>query len=105
KNRHHALNFEWNIILLGRVAPTFEIMLEAMEVLGRRSQTENEVPQPQEEVEFGLSNRKDWPMRSSTKSSRDPCRKGSDTSSMATRAPSRSITRSSGLASCNTSNV
>src|SRR5580704_899368 len=69
--------------------------LDARRISQEWVQTENEVPQPQEEVAFGLSKRKERPMRSSTKSRRDPRRKGSETSSIATRAPSRSITRSS----------
>ena len=59
-------------------------------------QIEKLVPQPQEAVALGLWILKDWPIRSSTKSISEPPRYSSDTGSISTRAPSRSITRSSG---------
>ena len=61
-------------------------------------QTEKLVPQPHALVAFGLWMRNEAPMTSSTKSISDPARKGTLASSMATVAPSRSITRSSAFA-------
>src|SRR5258708_40256019 len=61
----------------------------------RVRQTENDVPQPQEDVAFGLLTLKLAPMRSSAKSISAPFKKSSDTGSIKTVAPSRSRTRSS----------
>ena len=54
------------------------------------------MPQPQEEVALGLLTTKRAPMSSSEKSISASARKGSETGSMRTRAPSFSRTRSSG---------
>src|SRR5262245_21631567 len=59
-------------------------------------QIEKLVPQPQEAVALGLWTLKDWPIRSSTKSISEPPKYSSETGSISTRAPARSITRSSG---------
>src|SRR5262249_42953138 len=54
------------------------------------------VPQPHEAVALGLWTLKEEPIRSSTKSISEPARYCSETGSISTRAPARSITRSSG---------
>src|SRR6201996_7480247 len=63
------------------------------------------VPQPQEAVAFGLLTREDAPSRSSTKSTSEPARNGTEAGSISTTAASRSITRSSEALSWSTSNL
>src|SRR5581483_4214405 len=72
---------------------------------GARGQIEKLVPQPQDAVALGFFTLKDEPMRSSTKSISEPERYSSDTGSTSTRAPSRSITRSSGSEAGTRSNL
>ena len=49
------------------------------------------MPQPQDAVAFGLFTRNDAPIRSSTKSTSDPARNGTDAGSTSTTAASRAI--------------
>src|SRR5437868_13586290 len=72
---------------------------------GADCQTEKLVPQPQDAVAFGLTTRNDAPIRSSTKSTSDPARNGTDAGSTSTTALSRSITRSSSVLARSTSNL
>ncbi len=58
-------------------------------------QIEKLVPQPQDAVALGLTTRNDAPIRSSTKSTSDPARNGTEAGSTSTTALSRAITRSS----------
>src|SRR5689334_5267732 len=69
------------------------------------SQIEKLVPQPQEAVAFGLTTRNEAPIRSSTKSTSDPARNGTEAESTSTTAPSREITRSSSALAWSTSNL
>src|ERR1700754_2062956 len=69
------------------------------------SQMEKLVPQPQDAVAFGLFTRNDAPIRSSTKSTSEPARKGTDDESTSTTALSREITRSSSALVRSTSNL
>src|SRR3569623_1577807 len=62
-----------------------------------RCQIEKLVPQPHEAVAFGLLTRNDAPIRSSTKSSSEPARNGTEAESTNTTAPSRAITMSSSV--------
>src|SRR5262245_38811220 len=68
-------------------------------------QMEKLVPQPHEAVALGLWTLKEEPMRSSTKSISEPARYCSETGSTSTRAPARSITRSSGSEAGTRSNL
>src|SRR6516165_4378903 len=70
-----------------------------------RNQTEKLVPQPQDAVAFGLCTRNDAPIKSSTKSTSDPARNGTEAGSTSTTALSRSITRSSSALARSTSNL
>ena len=72
---------------------------------GRNRQIEKLVPQPQEAVAFGLTTRNEAPIRSSTKSTSEPARNGTEAGSTSTTAPSRAITRSSSAWACSTSNL
>src|SRR6516225_227659 len=63
------------------------------------------VPQPQEAVALGLCTLKEEPIRSSTKSISEPERYCSETGSTRTRAPARSIRRSSGSEARTRSNL
>src|SRR5581483_2809151 len=72
---------------------------------GAIGQIEKLVPQPQDAVAFGFLTLNEEPMRSSTKSISEPERYSSDTGSTSTRAPSRSITRSSGSEAGTRSNL
>src|SRR5260370_34640010 len=60
-----------------------------------RTQIEKLVPQPQDAVALGLTPRNEAPIRSSTKSTSDPARNGTEAGSTSTTAFSRDITRSS----------
>src|ERR1700761_5713944 len=79
----------------------FDSLPDRIDVPGRDAhallllQIEKLVPQPQEAVAFGLLTRKDAPIRSSTKSTSDPARNGTEAGSISTTAASRSMTRSS----------
>src|SRR6476469_3750437 len=68
-------------------------------------QIEKLVPQPQEAVALGLTTRNDAPIRSSTKSTSDPARNGTEAGSTSTTALSRAITRSSCACARSTSNL
>src|SRR6187431_3172491 len=70
-----------------------------------QSQIEKLVPQPHDAVAFGLTTRNDAPIRSSTKSTSEPARNGTEAGSTSTTAPSRAITRSSSALSWSTSNL
>ena len=59
------------------------------------SQIEKLVPQPQDAVALGLTTRNEAPIRSSTKSTSEPARNGTEAGSTSTTALSRAITRSS----------
>ena len=61
----------------------------------RRRQIEKLVPQPQDAVALGLLTRNEAPIRSSTKSTSEPARNGTEAGSTSTTASSRAITRSS----------
>ena len=63
--------------------------------IGGQRQIEKLVPQPQEAVALGLTTRNEAPIRSSTKSTSEPARNGTDAASTSTTARSRAITRSS----------
>jgi hypothetical protein len=63
------------------------------------------VPQPQEAVALGFTTRNEAPIRSSTKSTSDPARNGTEAESTSTTAPSREITRSSSALAWSTSNL
>src|SRR6185437_8090324 len=63
------------------------------------NQTEKLVPQPQDAVTLGFLILNWAPINSSTKSISLPCTNSSETGSTTTRAPSRSIRRSSGARS------
>src|SRR5882724_11388938 len=69
------------------------------------SQIEKLVPQPQDAVAFGLTTRNEAPIRSSTKSTSEPARNGTEAGSTSTTALSRSITRSSSAWVRSTSNL
>src|SRR5581483_9391327 len=58
-------------------------------------QIEKLVPQPQEAVAFGLLTRNEAPIRSSTKSTSEPLRNGTEAGSTSTITASRLITVSS----------
>jgi len=68
-------------------------------------QIEKLVPQPQDAVALGLTTRNDAPIRSSTKSTSDPARNGTEAGSTSTTALSRAITRSSSACARSTSNL
>src|SRR6478672_4993679 len=68
-------------------------------------QIEKLVPQPHDAVAFGLTTRNDAPIKSSTKSTSEPARNGTEAGSTSTTAPSRAITRSSSALSWSTSNL
>src|SRR5882757_7877470 len=68
-------------------------------------QIEKLVPQPHDAVAFGLTTRNEAPIRSSTKSTSEPARNGTEAGSTSTTAPSRAITRSSSAWACSTSNL
>src|SRR3984957_5838803 len=68
-------------------------------------QIEKLVPQPQEAVALGLLTRNEAPIRSSTKSTSEPARNGTDAGSTNTTALSREITRSSSARARSTSNL
>src|SRR5262245_59837712 len=68
-------------------------------------QMEKLVPQPQEAVALGFTTRNEAPIRSSTKSTSDPARNGTEAESTSTTAPSREITRSSSALAWSTSNL
>src|SRR6185295_6566591 len=70
-----------------------------------RSQIEKLVPQPHDAVAFGLTTRNEAPIRSSTKSTSEPARNGTEAGSTSTTAPSRAITRSSSARARSTSNL
>src|SRR5947209_14642138 len=70
-----------------------------------RLQIEKLVPQPQEAVALGLTTRKDAPIRSSTKSTSEPAKNGTEAGSTSTTASSRAITMSSSARSRSTSNL
>lgn len=69
------------------------------------AQIEKLVPQPQDAVALGLLTRNETPIRSSTKSTCDPARKGWEAESTSTTALSCSITRSSSVRSRSMSNL
>ncbi|MHC2536351.1 nitrogen-specific signal transduction histidine kinase [Bradyrhizobium diazoefficiens] len=69
------------------------------------AQIEKLVPQPQDAVALGLLTRNEAPIRSSTKSTCDPARKGWEAESTSTTALSCSITRSSSVRSRSMSNL
>src|SRR5437899_2823105 len=71
----------------------------------QNSQTEKLVPQPHDAVAFGLTTRNEAPIRSSTKSTSEPARNGTEAGSTSTTAPSREITRSSSALAWSTSNL
>src|SRR6185436_13579033 len=71
----------------------------------RSPQTEKLVPQPHDAVAFGLTTRNEAPIRSSTKSTSEPARNGTEAGSTSTTAPSRAITRSSSALAWSTSNL
>src|SRR6202012_651892 len=68
-------------------------------------QIEKLVPQPQEAVALGLTTRNEAPIKSSTKSTSDPARNGTEAESTSTTALSRAITRSSSACARSTSNL
>ncbi|CAL77806.1 hypothetical protein BRADO4054 [Bradyrhizobium sp. ORS 278] len=70
-----------------------------------RNQTEKLVPQPQEAVALGLLIRNEAPIRSSTKSTSEPARNGTEAGSTSTTALSRAITRSSSALARSMSNL
>src|SRR6202158_1155124 len=69
------------------------------------TQIEKLVPQPQDAVALGLTTRNDAPIRSSTKSTSDPARNGTEAGSTSTTAPSRAITKSSSACARSMSNL
>src|SRR6476660_4673939 len=71
----------------------------------RTPQIEKLVPQPHDAVAFGLTTRNEAPIRSSTKSTSEPARNGTEAGSTSTTAPSRAITRSSSACACSMSNL
>src|SRR3954471_1536981 len=68
-------------------------------------QIEKLVPHPHHAVAFGLTTRKEAPIRSSTKSTSEPARNGTEAGSTSTTASSRAITRSSAARAWSTSNL
>src|SRR5260370_24980761 len=60
-----------------------------------RTQIEKLVPQPQDAVALGLTTRNEAPIRSSTKSTSDPARNGTEAGATRTHALSPARTRSS----------
>src|ERR1035437_6498081 len=60
--------------------------------LAQSAQIEKLVPQQQDAVALGLTTRNDAPIRSSTKSTSDPARNGTEAGSTSTTALSRAIT-------------
>src|SRR3984957_5097615 len=68
-------------------------------------QIEKLVPQPQEAVALGLLTRNEAPIRSSTKSTSEPARNGTEAGSTRTTALSRAITRASSARERSTSNL
>src|SRR6266700_8039546 len=68
-------------------------------------QIEKLVPQPHDAVALGLWTRNDAPIKSSTKSTSDPARKGAEAGSTSTTADSRSITTSSSARAWSISNL
>src|SRR3954471_4796230 len=68
-------------------------------------QIEKLVPHPHHAVALGLLTRKEAPIRSSTKSTSEPARNGTEAGSTSTTAVSRSITRSSSALARSMSNL
>src|SRR3954470_23424914 len=68
-------------------------------------QIEKLVPQPQDAVAFGLTTRNDAPIRSSTKSTSEPAKNGTEAGSTSTTAASRAITISWAARAPSTSNL
>src|SRR4051794_15587917 len=69
------------------------------------AQIEKLVPQPHDAVALGLTTRNEAPIRSSTKSTSEPARNGTEAGSTSTTALSRAMTRSSAACACSTSNL
>src|ERR1700676_2225555 len=68
-------------------------------------QIEKLVPPPHDAVAFGFTTRNEAPIRSSTKSTSEPARNGTEDGSTSSTALSRAITRSSAALSRSTSNL
>src|ERR1700688_972868 len=68
-------------------------------------QIEKLVPQPQDAVALGLTTRNEAPIRSSTKSTSEPARNGTEAGSTSTTALSRAMTISSSALARSISNL